>query len=159
MAEKAPPDLSAVEFALHLREYHHTGLWEEQKHFTWLISLILSAELLALSSDSLSHGMRDAIVLLASLVGLAMSHIAIRIQHKEGSYFTHANKLFVQEFNEAFPGPLELRSVEDSHSRVRTFLRAVRGTGGVRDHFELLFLIFWTAFLALAVLAAVRLLR
>lgn len=156
-ATQESEQMDRLDFAMALRSYHHNGIWEEQKHFTWLISLVLSVELLALSTAGLNGMTRDVVTLTVSVVGLILTFIAIRIQRLEGGYFAHANDLFVYEFNQKFPdrkipiaGPAG-PSVEPLRRRA---WRTLRGRGGVRDHFELLFVLFGVVFAGLAVHAA-----
>ena len=166
MSGESTGDLSRLQAALDFRRFHHDSIWEEQKHFSWLISIILSGALVAFASDQFSPSAKAVIVLTASALGFLFSLTAFRIQRREGVLFTIAQQAFVREWNAQFPDNELLMPRGDGNfgkdapthdsgkspanrGPVRLIFLGVTGRAGVRDYFQLLFLFFALAFVAL----------
>jgi hypothetical protein len=146
------PDQSRLEFAFRLRGYHHNAIWEEQKHFTWLISIILSAQLLVLTAVRLDKPPKIILISIASIVGVLLSITALRVQRREGEYFRNANARFVAEYNSIYrstpmpaPGPAANKQI------LQLIVSIFTGRSGVRDYFQFLFLAFALVFLLMAI--------
>jgi hypothetical protein len=142
-------DLRNVEFAHKLREFHHDALWEEEKHFTWLATLLLSFQGLLFSSEKPFPG-RLALLVIASLLGILLSIVALEVIRKEGQYFHHNLKHFVDEYNEAFPDrklrPAPEKANKELWKLIRDFI--LTGRLGGREAFQIVFLGFIGAFSA-----------
>ena len=148
LAQLPPGDLRRLEVALELRKFHHTSIWEEQKHFTWLISLLLSALVIGATSDRVNSTARAVMLLVGSLVGFLLSMTAYRVQRREGVYYQNAYLAFAREWNLQFPHHL-LGAFRDrpNKSLSRLVTAGLTGKAGVRDYFQILFLSFAAAFL------------
>jgi hypothetical protein len=151
-------DHEKLNLAMKLRDYHHNAIWEEQKHFTWLISIILSGQLIALSGARLDQSAKLALILTASVVGVLLSVTAFRVQRREGEFFRNANARFIAEYNALYPeapmappGPLANKSV------VHLVTYVFSGRSGVRDYFQFLFLSFAVIFAGIALFACITL--
>jgi len=153
---KTDGDLARVELAFEIRKYHHGAIWEEQKHFTWLISILLSAIVIGATSDRLSETTTAIVVLVGSMVGCFLAVTAFRVQRREGEYFRNANASFVDEWNLAFPSSPLLRPPARANRPLYSLIGgAFIGKIGVRDYFQLLFVAFAVAFTALTIFGIV----
>jgi hypothetical protein len=153
--------ISKLNIADSRRKYHHNALWEEEKHFTWLVSLILSAELFLFTSDRIVYRTRLTVAIAIALLGTLISAVALIVLRKESSYFHHANKDFVEEFNLLFPqGRLSMTSSRGPNRNPLSLLvHFFRGSLGVRDAFQFIFVIFALTFAAILVVSVVLLTR
>lgn len=152
--ERFPLDTARLDMAFRIRAYHHNSIWEEQKHFTWLISIFLAAELIALNGEGLSRASRAVIVIAGSVVGIILASVGFRVQRREGESFRRANALFVEEFNAIFPLATLEPPAPDANKTIRSLAASfLRGRAGVRDYFQVLFLSFIIVFVGLAVFA------
>jgi hypothetical protein len=148
------PDQSRLEFAFGLRSYHHNAIWEEQKHFTWLISIILSAQLLVLTGVRLDNLPKALLISIASIVGILLSVTALRVQRREGEYFRNANARFVAEYNAVYPSmPMPPPGPVANKQILSLVVSIFIGRSGVRDYFQFLFLAFAVVFLLMAIFA------
>ena len=141
-------DLKRLEFANDLRGLHHASLWEEEKHFTWLNSLILSAQVFLLTSEKISPHLRLYLAIGTALGGLICSGMALLVIRKESEYFNIALKQFVMEYNAVFSdGPLN-PAPENANKTLRELLLGIfrPRTLRVRDAFQLLFIGFMVVF-------------
>jgi hypothetical protein len=144
-------DPAKLDLAIKIREYHHNAIWEEQKHFTWLISIILSAQLLVLTSDKF-RASGKVLVVVGSVVGILLAMTGFRVQRREGSYFRNANANFVEEHNALYPHmQLPLPSQKANKNIFVLVLSFFTGKSGIRDYFQFLFLCFIVIFTGLAV--------
>jgi len=145
-------DLTRLEFAHTLREFHHTAIWEEEKHFTWLNTLLLSFEGFLLSSEKPFPG-RLALLVIASLLGMLLSVVAIKVIRREGEYFNHNLKHFVAEYNSVFVERPLKAAPEKANKEVLTLVKDfvfAKKLGG-RDAFQIIFLGFVAAFFSILV--------
>lgn len=148
---RSPIDSTRLGLALENRKFHHNSIWEEQKHFTWLISILLSGVVLGLASDRINVTGKGALILVGSAVGLLLSLMAFRVQRREGVYYRIAQATFVEEWNALFPRHPFLPPAERANLGIARLLwLSVTGRAGVRDYFQSLFLSFAIAFLGLA---------
>lgn len=44
-SETFKKDIEKLKMAFTIRDSHHKSLWEEEKHFTWWLSILLSAQI------------------------------------------------------------------------------------------------------------------
>jgi len=138
-------DVDKLQAAHLLREYHHKSLWEEEKHFTWLCSILLSGQVLFLTSDKVPARERATVVLVLGIVGLLLAVAAMRVIVLESRAFLEASDRFV-----------ELRAKIDflktpSDEQPRTPKPWV-SWNSIRGMFGFVFLLFAGTFMALAVL-------
>jgi hypothetical protein len=105
MSETQPSQdqMTRLEFAFKVRAYHHNAIWEEQKHFTWFMSILLSAQLLALTSDRIETPTKALVTSLAAFVGVTLAATGFRVQRREGEFFRNANELYIAQYNSTFP--------------------------------------------------------
>jgi hypothetical protein len=144
-------DIQKLSLAFQIRQSHYDGIWEEQKHFTWIISIILSAQAVVLAGTSIRPHDKLTIVLIASAVGVLMALIAFRVQRLEAIYFCQANERFAQAYHDVYPNspePFYSRQPNKPIWRLITF--ALRGKAGVRDNFQFMFVAFAVLFLFVA---------
>lgn len=163
MKVPAPPrSLDRLEFAFKRWSYHHSAIWEAQKHFTWFISIVLSAQVLSLTTKSLSHTTRLVAVEVLSVVGLVLAWIGCRVQRREGSLFTYASDEYVAEHNAVFPKwKMPVREVKDEDaskmpgnpSWPALLVAPFRPGTGIRVMFQWLFLLFMVGFVAVGAVA------
>lgn len=154
--------LDRLEFAFKRWSYHHTAIWEAQKHFTWFISIVLSAEVISLSTASLSHTTRLVTVEVLSVVGVVLAWIGCRVQRREGSLFTFASDEYAAEHNAIFPErPLPVRDVsQDGDAKLpgnpswpALIVAPFRPGTGIRVMFQWLFVLFMAGFAVIGVAA------
>lgn len=152
------PDVAKLDMAHKIRHSNYNSIWEQQKHFTWLISIILSAQAIVLTGTKLASSDKVAIILIASVMGIVISIIGFRVQRIEGIYFCQANVLFVKEHQAVYPEAETPHSAKEPNKSIPRLIVAVfSGKAGVRDHFQILFLAFIIAFAAIAIYASISL--
>ncbi len=79
--------LKLLQIAEDRRWHHHTALWEEEKHFTWLIALIFPALVYVQANRELTSTSRLFLTLAGAAFGVFVSMIAIRVFRREGESF------------------------------------------------------------------------
>lgn len=149
-------DITKLQFVQSIRAYHHAALWEEEKHFTWLNSLIFSAQLFLLTSSSEKIPVRFPLIVVVSLLGISTSLVALRVIRKESEYFLSALSRFVEEHNLVFQDTnraLPSVPVSANKSYPKLIISFFLGRVGVRDAFQVVFLTFGAAFLAVLLIA------
>lgn len=154
MKKKASSGKLSLEIAQAIRNYHHKALWEEQKHFTWWISIVLSAQILLYLNISISSPIKLLFILMSSVVGLFLCIMAIITIRKEGEYFQRALSEYVIVYNEVncerpLP-PVEQRSNNSLPKLCKAFFK---GELGIRDVFQLIFIFFVFIFILVAAFA------
>lgn len=134
------PSLDELNSAHALRDFHHKALWEEQKHFTWLCSIVLSALALVISTDSIATGTKTLLTYLLSIAGVTLSVIALRVVQLEAQGYADASKPFLA-LRRRFPN---LKTEYDSKSTGgRTSFLSLHS---VRGLFSWIFLLFGAVF-------------
>ena len=137
-------DLDKLQVAHLLRDFHHKSLWEEEKHFTWLCSILLSGQIVLLNSDKIAPHDRATVVLILGVVGVVLAIAAMRVIVLEGRAFDEASDRFVE-----LRARLDyLRTPFDGKPRVP---KAWLSLNSVRGLFGCVFLIFAATFAVLAV--------
>lgn len=149
-------DISRLDMAEKIRHSNYNSIWEHQKHFTWLISIILSAQAIILAGTKLDSSDKVVILCVASIVGIMISLTGFRVQRIEGIYFCQANELFAKEYRIVYPDtrPPYL-SGQPNKSIPNLIASCFLCKAGVRDHFQILFLAFVAVFTAIAIYACV----
>jgi hypothetical protein len=149
-------DIARLDMADKIRHSNYNSIWEQQKHFTWLISIILSAQAILLAGTKLDSAEKVVILCIASIIGITISLIGFRVQRIEGIYFCQANELFAKEYQTVYPdAPPPYHSGEPNKNLSNLIISCFQGRAGVRDHFQILFLAFMTVFTAIAIYACV----
>jgi hypothetical protein len=151
-------EIAKLDLARELQHTHYNSLWEEQKHFTWLISIILSAQAIVLAGTSLDSTGKQMIISVASLVGILISITGYRAQRLESIYFRQANQLFVRLYNSVYPdAPTSYNLLNTNKPLPRLIKATLTGRAGIRDQFQFLFLAFTVIFIAIAAYSYVAL--
>jgi hypothetical protein len=152
------PSMEKLNMLLQLRQAHHNAIWEEQKHFTWLISIVLSGQLVIFAGVNIASTQKIALVVVSSLVGVLFAAIGFRTQRIEGIYFSNANVAFDETYRKLFYVAEPPRRRSDPNKTIRDLISGVfTNNSGVRDYFQFLFLSFIIIFVATAVYACVAL--
>jgi hypothetical protein len=150
--------VDALKFAQQLREYHHRALWEEEKHFTWLLSIILAAQAAVLTAKGSDLSARAPILIGLAVIGFAFAIVALVVVRREGAFFVNAHALFVPLFNEHFPSrPLMLPPAAANRSVfLLPFLLLQPWKLSIRDAFQLVLFVFGVTYFVLFVAALKR---
>lgn len=156
--------LNILEISQALRKYYHDALWDEEKHFTWWVSIVFSALVFVYSSSQLCAWQKVAVLTMGSLFGIFLSFIGCFVVRKEGVYFRDAMETFqrtsitlgLHEEPQNAPDskkkfalmpeyPIS-KSFEEARDKAnKPFMRLLAGvcrpkTLGVRDFFQLIFI-------------------
>jgi hypothetical protein len=147
-----------LDLALRIRQNHHDAIWEEQKHFTWLISIILSAQLIVFVGTKLDPSQKIALIIISSVVGVLFAITGFRVQRIEGVYFYDANIKYNEAYSAVF-GVTEPPYRRGSANKTpwRLMLSVFTNRSGVRDHFQFLFLAFIAVFAGTATYSCIAL--
>ncbi len=151
---KNDDDVKRLELAHNIREFHHKSLWEEEKHFTWWISIVLSAQIVVYTSSSLCNENKLTFMVIGSVVGFFLCFTALNIMRKEGGYFHIALSIFVSEYNRIYKTsplkPVPEKANEDIRDLIKLFFTPWKlWKLGVRDSFQCLFLFFMLIFVSI----------
>jgi hypothetical protein len=152
--------IEALKFAQQLREYHHKALWEEEKHFTWLLSIILAAQAAVLTSKGSDLPARGPILIVLAVIGLAFVIVALRVVRREGEFFVNAHAFFVPLYNRHFPDhPLPAPpGAANRQVLALPLLLLAPWKLSIRDAFQLVLLVFGVTYVGLLVAAFKRVL-
>lgn len=128
------------------RDQHHAALWEEEKHFSWLVSLLAPAAAWFALGSSFELPNRLLGVGVVSFLGTVVCLIAIHVIRREGESFVQwqgeFNIAWRDYFGRSVPSDAASQAGEADpvNKTVRQLLWApFSGTLGVRDAFQLLF--------------------
>jgi hypothetical protein len=151
--------LDRVSFAFKDKEYHHRAIWEEEKHFTWFISILLSAIVLIFVSPNIGYSAKCTLIIMGSLLGISICLTALAVIRREGEYFFQALKIYVEEYNKAYP-EYSLQSLKDRANKPLTqlFRSIFKRTVSIRDRFQIIFVIFFGFFSLIFIYAIISLL-
>ena len=148
--------MEKLDLLLKIRQGHHDAIWEEQKHFTWLISIILSGQFVIFAGVQIASTQKIALVVVSSLVGILFAVVGFRTQRIEGVYFTNANAAFNEASRAAFRTAESPWKRSNPNRTIRDLILAIfTNKSGVRDYFQFLFLSFIAIFAATAIYACV----
>jgi hypothetical protein len=149
---KVENDLELLKAKHAQREYHHKALWEEEKHFTWLNSLVLSGQLLVFASDKLSVCAQSTLICLLAALGVGLSLLALRVLRSESQNFQEQMIQYVELHNKVFPTQKLSQPSNAANKRYLNLLwDSLRGRQTIRDAFQGVFLLFIVMFAAMAV--------
>ena len=59
-------------------QHHHDALWEEEKHYTWWIYVLIGFIILVVTSEFISIKTKELIIIGISLIGIFISCSAYR---------------------------------------------------------------------------------
>jgi len=140
-----------------IRQAHHNAIWEEQKHFTWLISIILSGQLVILADVKIASTQKITLVIVSSIMGILFAVIGFRTQRIEGVCYTDASVAFNEVYRALFHAESPWQR-SNPNKTIRDLIPAIfTSSSDVRDHFQFLFLFLIIVFTATAVYACVAL--
>lgn len=149
-------DTARLDMAHKIRHSNYNSIWEQQKHFTWLISIIFSGQAIILASTKLNSADKLSVLCIGSLLGMITSIIAFRVQRIEGRYFCQANEVYAEEYRAIYPYAEAPHRTREPNKAISSLVVSVfSGAAGVRDHFQVLFLAFATVFFAIFIYSCV----
>lgn len=155
---KSAPSTEELDLLYQIRQGHHNALWEEQKHFTWLISIILSGQLVIFAGVKVAATQKITLIVISSLVGILFAIIGFRTQRIEGVYFTNANVAYNEAYKALFRTGAPSWHRGSPNKPIKELISTIfTSSSGVRDYFQFLFLSFIVVFAATAVYACVAL--
>lgn len=83
--------LDLYRLAQDVRKYHHSALWEIEKHFTWWASVLLGGCVLIFANiDRVGEASACIVLGVLAVFGLAISLIGKKVVEREGEYFGEA---------------------------------------------------------------------
>ena len=143
---KHPRDLELLKFVQSVREYHHKALWEEEKHFTWLNSFVLSGELLMFASDKLSMCSKSTLISILTGFGILTSLLALIVVRSESRNFQEAFERYDQYNRKVFQSN-DTEQPLDTNNRFFKLLRFLRSDRlKIRVVFQVIFILFLITF-------------
>ncbi|HZF09013.1 MAG TPA: hypothetical protein VFE33_09510 [Thermoanaerobaculia bacterium] len=152
-SQQDPDALERVKIAQAIREYHHRALWEEEKHFTWLVSIALGA-LVLLFTAKIGRPEKLLLIGAVALAGALSALIGFRVLRLESVNFQLALQRVVSEHNRCFPAhSLANPPSTATKSIPRLIAAALQSRAGIRDYFELLLLFFSVLFTSILIVA------
>ncbi len=75
---------------------HSEVLWEEEKHFTWWVSIVLGGITLVLFQTGLSALQKAGITTVGSAFGVFLSWVAFYVIRREGEHFREAREMWLR---------------------------------------------------------------
>jgi len=152
------PSTEKLDLLYKIRQGHHNAIWEEQKHFTWLISIILSGQLVIFAGVKVASTQKITLVVISSLVGILFAVIGFRTQRIEGIYYSNVNVAYNEAYKALFPATAPSWHRGEPNKKIKKLISTIfTKSSGVRDYFQFLFLSFIVVFAATAVYACVAL--
>jgi hypothetical protein len=149
--------------------HYHESLWEEEKHYTWWIYIIIGALILLYANHStIQPWWRVTLLTLVGFFGTFMSITGLRVIRKEGEYLCEQQQIFDRVVIESGIREMrvdgqslayddievkELKTVRKEANQPYWMLVTGFFTGklGIRDYFQLTFVVSTAAFIAVAV--------
>ncbi|PWB70908.1 hypothetical protein C3F09_08515 [candidate division GN15 bacterium] len=140
--------IDRLRIAQEIRDYHHKALWEEEKHFTWFLSILLSSIALITTTDKIEPHPKIICAGVLSLLGVLISLLALRVVRNESRNFQVALHRFVACYNQVFPDiPLPMvGATEQAKSMPKRLQAALRGDVSTREAFQWVFRLFLLVF-------------
>ena len=92
--DKREENFKILEISQALRKYYHDALWEEEKHFTWWVSIVFPSLVLIYSSSQLCASQKVALITIGSFFGIFLAYIGFNVVKKEGIYFKESLETF-----------------------------------------------------------------
>ncbi|MGP1832218.1 hypothetical protein ACTTBA_03995 [Shewanella frigidimarina] len=163
MSDESKPlsdDIELYKISDSLRSHFHNSLWEEEKHYTWLISIIFGAIILITVRMPLDEFYLKLFVLFfLSGFGGIITKIAYSVIDDESRYFQIAFHRHVKFENKIFSNdPEQIPSREWNTPQKWPLLLKLIFTDkrlGVRGNFLVTFVLFDKVFLFIAALCAI----
>ena len=152
-AQSVPCDLAKLQVAQSLRDYHHKALWQEETHFTWLVSIVFSADILLATTDKLSTIEKLLLMLGVSLVGVVLSLIGLRVLRSESDNFQVALHRLIIEHNRCFQyAPLpEVPASSQNKNPIRLMVLGLLWRVSIRESFQLVLILFCLIFVLITI--------
>jgi hypothetical protein len=152
------PSTEKLDLLFRIRQGHHNAIWEEQKHFTWLISIILSGQLVIFAGVKTASTQKITLIVISSLVGILFAAIGFQTQRIEGIYYTNANAAYNEAYKVLFRTAAPSLHRRNPNKKIKELISTIfTNSSGVRDYFQFLFLSFIVVFAATAVYACIAL--
>ena len=174
--------LKVLELASQRLQHHHNALWEEEKHYSWWIYIIFAGLIYLYfelpSVKLLVEWQRALLMGLGSLFGIFISFMGFNVIRREGEYFYEAiricnHTIATLKFDQPMPnqegsGPNALMPQGKLRDQANLPLRKLvvsvfkgndRKGLGIRDCFQLTFLITALLFLGFGVFSIITLLN
>jgi hypothetical protein len=141
----ASDPLAQLKFAQELRNSYHTALWEEEKHYTWFISLVAGAEA-AIIAQVVTPPDRAQLLSLLGVVGFVLSVLALVVVRAESRNFQQAHGRFVRLYNAAFSTEgLPVPDIPDDQANHPILILPIlffTGELRIRDAFQFVFVMY-----------------
>src|SRR4051794_19186726 len=156
MVDSSPTNqaIELLKIAQTIRDYHHRALWEEERHFTWLLWILITGMAGVFLVSNLDKPTKAAVVLGFASLGATFSLLAYRVVRREGVYFHDANIRFMLAHARCYPEMDLLPLAAAANKPVLKLLWvALSGRAGVRDIFQLIFITFLIAFAVVLIVA------
>lgn len=172
--------LKFLELAFQRQQHHHNALWEEEKHYSWWIYIIFAALIFVYVNRPLVAWQNVAILAAGSAFGVFISLIGYGVVRRESEYFhqalqTYNRSLIALGLDQRMPHPYGSESLMPRHEiriqdfnsvklqankSLRQLVAAVfkRRKLGIRDCFQLTFLITAFFFIAFAIFSGITVL-
>ena len=168
--------LRILEFSQVWREYYCDSLWEEEKHFTWWVSIIFPVLVFIYSQSQLDAWQKVTMITVGSLFGIFLAFAGYLVVRREGIYFKDALETFCRttaalDLHKPFECVSDLEiglalmpeypvsesfekaREEANKSCMRLLLSVFRPkTLGIRDCFQLVFILSGVLFFAMSVI-------
>jgi hypothetical protein len=147
-------NLTRLQIAQSIRDFHHKGLWEEEKHFTWLVSIIFSAIIFLITNDKLMPFDKSILVMFVSFIGIIISLIGLKVFIAESINFQIALHRFIIEHNACFIDNklIIIPRYIDNKTFFRLVYDFIRGRTSIREAFQLLLASFCIIFVACGII-------
>jgi hypothetical protein len=175
--------LDLYRLAQDVRKYHHSALWEIEKHFTWWASVLLGACVLILANtDKIGEPTAYFVLGTIAVVGVLLSIMGKSVVEREGEYFSEAlqicnrvaralglesryydvaprrrpNGMMEPEQFFLYPSDYWIRDFGEvkDEAKLRLLTKLLKGRLNVRDYFRLVLAASAVAFLSIGVIAA-----
>lgn len=151
-----------LELASQRLRHHHDALWEEEKHYTWWVYVILGVVIFIYVNQFSVVGYKILLIVIVSLFGIFISWMGYTVVRREGEFFYEAFQVYkhtavalglnqpVPHPNGGKPIPLmpqtDIQDFVDVKSKANKSFRELitsvfKKEFGIRDCFQLTFVI------------------
>ena len=135
-----------------MRVHHHKALWEAEKLFTWLSSIVLSAALIVATSDRVAFVPRLFAAAVLGLTGAVVCLIGLVVVKRERHGFVAAMQVFIHEYNRCFPYAAKRNyQIVPAASVLVAASRVVSGSMTVQEAFQVLLILLYGLFVVVVV--------
>lgn len=179
-----PELLKLLELVFQSRQHYHSTLWEEEKHYSWWVYIIFAGLIYLyfklLPPVTLLVPWQKALIMgLGSLFGFFISIVGHKVVRRESEYFYEARQMYDRiiialRLNQPMPDPYSSESFFPYQVRVEDW-KCVRSQAnkplhkligglfkrnlGIRDHFQLSFLVAALLFAGFGIFSIITLLN